>query len=145
MKVVIQRVLDANIKVEEKEIAKIEKGIVVLLGIANEDTYEKVDRMIKKITNLRIFSDEDNKMNLSIKDIDGELLIVSQFTLFADCKNGNRPSFTEAGKPEIARRLYEYFIEKCKQSEIKTNHGVFGADMKINLTNDGPVTILLEN
>lgn len=145
MKIVIQRVLNANVKVEEKEVGKIEKGIVVLLGIDNNDIEEKVKQMVNKIVNLRIFSDEEGKMNLSLKDVQGELLVISQFTLFADCKKGNRPSFSSAGKTEIAKELYEVFIEECKNMQITTEHGMFGADMKVSLTNDGPVTIILEN
>lgn len=145
MKAVVQRVLNANVKVNGEIIANIDKGFVVLLGVANDDTKEKADYLVKKITNLRIFSDKNNKMNLSLKDVDGKLLIVSQFTLFADCTKGNRPSFAKSGNPELANELYEYFIAECRKLGFKVEHGIFGADMKINLTNDGPVTILLEN
>ena len=145
MKAVIQRVSEANVKVEGKIIGSIGKGLLVLLGVGNDDNKEKVDYLIKKITSLRIFRDEANKMNLSLKDVHSEILVISQFTLFADCSKGNRPSFTNAGKPELANELYEYFIEECKKLGFKTEHGIFGADMKVSLTNDGPVTIVLEN
>lgn len=144
MKLVIQRVADANVKVDNKIIGEIGKGFVVLLGVSDEDTKENADYLVKKLCSLRVFADENNKMNLSLKDVNGELLIISQFTLFADCTKGNRPSFTQAGNPKHANELYEYFIEQCKKINISTQHGIFGADMKINLTNDGPVTILLE-
>lgn len=145
MKLVIQRVINANVKVDNKVIGEIGKGFVVLLGVSNEDAKENVDYLVKKLCALRVFSDENNKMNLSLKDVNGELLIISQFTLFADCTKGNRPSFTQAGNPKHANELYEYFIEQCKEISINVQHGIFGADMKVNLTNDGPVTILLEN
>ena len=145
MKAVIQRVSNANVKVEGKPVGSIDKGFVVLLGVGNNDNREKADYLIKKITALRIFRDEADKMNLSLKDVKGEILIISQFTLFADCSRGNRPSFTNAGNPELANELYEYFIEECKKLGFKTEHGIFGADMKVSLTNDGPVTIVLEN
>lgn len=145
MKAVVQRVSNANVKVEGKTVGSIDKGFVVLLGVGNNDNKEKADYLIKKITSLRIFRDEQDKMNLSLKDVNGEILIISQFTLFADCSRGNRPSFTNAGNPELANELYEYFIEECKNLGFKTEHGIFGADMKVSLTNDGPVTIILEN
>ncbi len=145
MKAVVQRVSNANVKVEGKTVGSIDKGFVVLLGVGNNDNREKADYLIKKITALRIFRDEADKMNLSLKDVKGEILIISQFTLFADCSRGNRPSFTNAGNPELANELYEYFIEECKKLGFKTEHGIFGADMKVSLTNDGPVTIVLEN
>ncbi len=145
MKAVVQRVSNANVKVEGKTVGSIDKGFVVLLGVGNNDNREKADYLIKKITALRIFRDEADKMNLSLKDVKGEVLIISQFTLFADCSRGNRPSFTNAGNPELANELYEYFIEECKKLGFKTEHGIFGADMKVSLTNDGPVTIVLEN
>lgn len=145
MKLVIQRVTNAEVKVDNKTVGKIGKGFLVLLGIKEGDTKEQADYLVRKLINLRVFSDENDKMNLSIKSIAGELLIVSQFTLYGDCiKSGNRPSFTEAAKPDTAIPLYEYFIEECKR-EIKTvETGIFGADMKINLLNDGPVTIIIE-
>lgn len=144
MKVVIQRVSNANVVVNKEIVGEIEKGLVVLLGISNEDTENTVEQMVNKIIKLRIFSDENDKMNLSIKDIDGKMLIISQFTLYANCKSGNRPSFSEAGKPEHANRLYEYFISEVHKQQIGAEHGIFGADMKVTLTNDGPVTIILE-
>lgn len=144
MKTVIQRVTNANVKVDNETVGEIKQGLVVLVGISDEDTEEIVKQMVRKIANLRIFTDDNGKMNLSIKDINGELLIISQFTLYADCTKGNRPSFSNAGKPEHANRLYEYFIKAAKEFGIHTEHGVFGADMKISLVNDGPVTITLE-
>jgi len=145
MKAIIQRALDANVKVDGKIVGKINKGFVVLLGVSSEDTKEKVDYMVKKITALRVFTDENGKMNLALKDVAGELLVVSQFTLYADCSRGNRPSFSSAGNPELANELYEYFISECRKLGFKVEHGIFGAHMKVNLTNDGPVTIILEN
>lgn len=144
MKIVIQRVRCANVTVNEKIIGEIEKGLVILLGISDADTQESVKQMVKKVSNLRIFSDENDKMNLSIKDIGGKMLVISQFTLYANCKNGNRPSFTNAGKPEHANKLYEEFINEVASQGINVEHGIFGADMKVSLTNDGPVTIVLE-
>ena len=144
MKAVIQRTTNANVKVDEKIVGNIKNGLVILLGVANDDTKEKVDYLVKKITSLRIFCDENGKMNLSLKDINGEMLVISQFTLLADCSSGNRPSFSNAGNPELAKNLYEYFIEECKKIGFKVESGIFGAHMKVNLTNDGPVTIILE-
>ncbi len=144
MKTVIQRVSSANVVVNNKKVGEIQKGFVVLLGVSNEDTEETVRKMLQKIINLRIFSDNNDKMNLSIKDVSGQLLVISQFTLYADCTRGNRPSFTNAGRPEHANKLYEYFIQEAKKEGIRTEHGIFGADMKVTLTNDGPVTITLE-
>ena len=144
MKLVIQRVNNAKVDVDNKTIGQIEKGFLVLIGVGPEDTKEIADSLVEKLCNLRIFEDENEKMNLSIKDINGELLIVSQFTLYADCKKGNRPSFAGAAEPEKANALYEYFIEKCKDKVKKVEHGKFGADMKVSLLNDGPVTIILE-
>lgn len=144
MKLVVQRVSNAKVEVDNKIIGQIEKGFLVLLGVGPEDNKEIADFLVDKLCNLRVFKDENRKMNLSIKDIEGELLIVSQFTLYADCKKGNRPSFANAAKPEIANELYEYFIEKCKSKVKKVEHGEFGADMKVKLLNDGPVTIILE-
>ena len=145
MKVVIQRVIKSSVRINNKEVAKIGKGFSILLGISKDDNFEKADYIIKKIYNLRVFSDENDKMNLSIQDINGELLIVSQFTLYADCKKGNRPSFINAATPEEAEKIYEYFINECKKNNLKVETGEFGADMKVELINDGPVTIILEN
>lgn len=145
MKLVVQRVTKANVALEDKTIGEIQKGFVILLGISNEDTKEKIEQMVRKVIALRIFEDENQKMNLSLKQVNGEILVISQFTLLADCKSGNRPSFTNAGNPILAEELYEYFIAKCKEELVKTEHGMFGADMKVSLTNDGPVTIILEN
>ena len=145
MKLVVQRVKNANVSIENNIVGKINQGFVVLLGVSNQDTKENADYLVKKLLNLRVFSDNDDKMNLSIKDIEGELLIVSQFTLYANCKKGNRPSFIEAAKPEHAKPLYEYFINECRKENLNVQTGEFGADMQIELINDGPVTILLEN
>lgn len=144
MKLVIQRVKEASVTVDDNVIGKINKGFLVLIGVTHSDTKENVDYLVKKMCKLRIFEDENNKMNLSIKDIDGELLLVSQFTLYADCTSGNRPSFISSAKPEIANELYEYFIQKAREEIHKVETGKFGADMKVNLLNDGPVTIILE-
>ena len=126
-------------------LGSIEKGFLVLIGITHTDTKEIADKLIKKLVNLRVFEDENKKMNLALRDIKGSLLLVSQFTLYADCKNGNRPSFTNAAKPDYANELYEYIIDECKKYDIPVKTGRFGADMKINLLNDGPVTIILDN
>ena len=144
MKFLIQRVSKADVKVENKTVGEINKGIVVLIGIGGEDTKQKADEMIRKLINLRIFEDENEKMNLSIKDVNGELLMISQFTLYADCKEGNRPSFTKAAKPEKANELYEYFCNECKKNDIKVEKGIFGANMQVTLLNDGPVTITIK-
>ena len=144
MKIVVQRVNNAKVEVNNEIIGKINKGFLVLVGVTHEDTTEIADYLVQKLLNLRIFSDEDDKMNLSIKDINGELLIVSQFTLYANCQRGNGPSFIDAAKPEMAENLYNYFVQKCKNENIKVETGKFGADMQVSLTNDGPVTIILE-
>lgn len=144
MKIVVQRVKEAEVKVEGKTVGKIEKGFLVLLGVTHNDTKEQADYLVKKLCKLRVFTDENDKMNLGLKDINGKLLIVSQFTLYADCSQGNRPSFTEAAKPEQASELYEYFCEECKKNDIPVEKGIFGADMKVSLLNDGPVTIIIE-
>lgn len=143
MKLVVQRVTKAEVKVNGKTTGKIDKGYLVLLGITHSDNKEIADYLAKKLINLRVFEDENEKMNLSIKDVDGKLLIVSQFTLYGDASHGNRPSFTEAAKPDMANELYEYFCDKCSE-EIPVEKGIFGADMKVELLNDGPVTIILE-
>ena len=145
MKLVIQRVTEASVEVDKKIVGKIQKGFLVLLGIAINDEKEQADYLVKKLCNLRVFEDENEKMNLALKDVGGELLIISQFTLCADCTRGNRPSFTNAEKPEKANKLYEYFCEQCEKNGIKVEKGIFGADMKVKLLNDGPVTIIMEN
>ncbi len=144
MKLVIQRVKHAKVEVENKIVGKIGQGFLVLLGVGPDDTKETADYLVQKLIKLRVFEDENGKINLGLKDINGELLIVSQFTLYADCTGGNRPSFTLAAKPDKANELYEYFISKCEEENVKVDHGIFGADMKVELLNDGPVTIILE-
>ena len=145
MRLVIQRVKEAEVKVDGNVTGKINKGFLVLLGIRTTDTKKEADYLVKKVCNLRVFEDENEKMNLALKDVDGELLIVSQFTLYGDCiKSGNRPSFSNAARPEMAEPLYEYFCEECSKNGIHVEKGVFGADMKVSLLNDGPVTILVE-
>ena len=144
MKLVVQRVKEAKVEVNEKMVGKINKGFLVLIGITHEDEKEQADYLVKKLCNLRVFEDKNGKMNLGLKDIEGELLIVSQFTLYADCSNGNRPSFTNAARPEKANELYEYFCKECEKNDIKVEKGIFGADMKVSLINDGPVTIIIE-
>lgn len=144
MKAVIQRVSHASVSVDKHTIASVQQGLLILLGITNTDTEEDAEHIVKKICSLRIFADENDKTNLSIKDVNGSLLIVSQFTLYADCRKGNRPSFTNAGKPEFAKKQYEYFIELCKKEVSDVQHGAFGEHMQITLVNDGPFTILLE-
>ena len=144
MKLVIQRVSRASVKVENEIVGKINEGFLVLFGAGQGDTKEQADFLAEKLCNLRVFEDENNKMNLSIKDINGELLIVSQFTLYADCKKGNRPSFINAAAPREAEELYEYFMDRCRGLVKNVEKGIFGADMKVELLNDGPVTIILE-
>ncbi len=144
MRVVLQRVNYANVKVDGETIGEIKKGYLALLGISNEDTKEIADKMVNKIKNLRIFDDENDRINLSISDVEGSLLVVSQFTLYADCQKGNRPSFTLAAKPDMAEELYEYFLSKCTEVFGKVQHGSFGADMKVTLENDGPFTVIIE-
>lgn len=144
MKFVIQRVSYAKVEVENNEVGNIQKGFLVLIGIKDTDTQKEADYLVKKLINLRVFEDEKGKMNLSLKDIDGELLLVSQFTLYGDTTGGNRPSFTEAAKPDKANELYEYIIAECKKNIKRVEKGIFGADMKVSLLNDGPVTIIIE-
>ena len=145
MKFVIQRVNHAKVTIDGRVNGAIDKGFMVLIGIGQGDTKEDADKYLKKLINMRIFEDEDEKMNLSLKDVDGQLLLVSQFTLYASCKKGNRPSFTEAAKPAEAEALYDYIVEEAKKQVPVVETGVFGADMKVSLENDGPVTIILEN
>lgn len=144
MKFVIQRVTNASVKVDGKVVGKIGKGYMVLIGIKQDDTILEADYLVKKLINLRVFEDQNGKMNLALKDVDGQLLLISQFTLYGDCSDGNRPSFTEAAKPDKANELYEYIISKCKEQIEKVETGIFGADMKVELLNDGPVTIIIE-
>lgn len=146
MRLVIQRVKNASVCVDDKIVGKINNGFLVLLGIHNSDTKKDVDYLVRKLINLRVFTDENDKMNLSIQSVNGELLIISQFTLYADCKkSGNRPSFSDAAKPDIAIPLYEYFINECKKQVPTVQTGIFGADMKVSLLNDGPVTIIMDS
>lgn len=145
MKFVIQRVNHASVKVDGNVVGKIDKGYMILIGIAEDDTKEIADKMIKKMIGLRIFEDENGKTNISLKDVSGELLLISQFTLYADCKKGNRPSFINAGKPDMANEMYEYIIEQCKKEISVVEKGIFGADMKVSLENDGPFTIVLDS
>ena len=145
MRVVVQRVKHASVTINGTVNGKINNGFLVLLGIQSTDSEQDVDYLVKKVTNLRIFSDENDKMNLSLKDVNGELLVISQFTLYANCKEGNRPSFVEAAKPDIAIPLYEYFVSECKKIIPVVETGIFGADMKVDLLNDGPVTIIMDS
>ncbi len=146
MKAVLQRVTHANVVVEGELISEIENGFLVLLGVDNTDTEKDADVLSKKISGMRVFEDENGKMNLSLTDIGGSLLVISQFTLLADCRKGRRPSFVNAGAPDMANNLYEYFCERIKLDGIEdVKKGVFGADMKVSLLNDGPVTILLDS
>ncbi|MBR3152918.1 MAG: D-tyrosyl-tRNA(Tyr) deacylase [Clostridia bacterium] len=146
MRIVVQRVKNASVSIDGKVNGKIDQGLLVFLGIKEGDSTEDVDYLVRKISNLRIFSDDDGKMNLSVKDIGGEVLIISQFTLYAECKkSGNRPSFSDSAKPEVAIPLYEYFIRECNKIISNVQTGIFGADMKVELINDGPVTIILES
>lgn len=145
MKFVIQRVTHASVTVDEKVVGKIGDGFLVLIGVAQSDTKELADKMVKKMCGLRIFADENGKTNLSLADVKGQLLLVSQFTLYADCKKGNRPSFTDAGKPDMASDMYEYIIEESRKYVPVVERGIFGADMKVELLNDGPFTIVLDS
>ena len=145
MRFVIQRVSSASVTIDGKVSGEIGKGFVVLIGIGEDDTKEIADKLLHKLLNMRIFEDENGKTNLALKDVSGELLMISQFTLYANCKKGNRPSFIKAGNPELANNLYEYIIAKCKEEIPDVQTGIFGADMKISLVNDGPFTILLDS
>ena len=145
MKAVIQRVKNASVTVDGKVIGSINKGLLVLLGVADSDTEDDLQYMVRKITNMRIFEDENEKMNLALKDVNGELLIISQFTLYANTKKGNRPSFIEAGAPDFSKKMYFEFIRQCRELGFKTEEGEFGADMEVSLLNDGPVTIILDS
>lgn len=145
MKLVIQRVKHASVSVEDQCIGKIGTGLLVFVGVGKNDTKEMVKKYVDKMIKMRIFADENGKTNLSLKDINGSLLVVSQFTLYADCKKGNRPNFLDAASPETANALYEYFISECRAYEIPVETGEFGADMDIDLCNDGPFTIVLDH
>lgn len=145
MKFVIQRVTEGSVSVDGKTVGAIGKGYVVLIGVGQEDTKETADKLIKKMLGLRIFSDQNDKINLSLADVKGSLLLISQFTLYANCKKGNRPSFTEAGNPQQAEELYEYIIQQCRQTVPVVETGIFGASMKVSLCNDGPFTIVLDS
>lgn len=145
MRFVIQRVKEASVRVGEKVIGEIGKGYLVLIGVSDSDTEQTADKMIKKMIGLRIFEDENGKTNLSLADVGGGLLLVSQFTLYANCKKGNRPSFIEAGAPDKAEELYEYIVRECKKSVSEVQTGSFGAEMEVSLVNEGPFTILLDS
>ena len=145
MRFVIQRVMNSKVTIDGKIRGQIGNGFMVLIGVGEGDTVETADKMIHKMINLRIFEDENGKANLGLKDVSGSLLIISQFTLYADCKRGNRPSFVKAGDPDMAKSLYEYIISKCKNEIEVVEQGEFGADMKVELVNDGPFTVLLDS
>ena len=145
MRFVIQRVTQSSVSVDGTVIGKIGKGLLVLIGVAEEDTEETADKLVRKLTGLRVFEDENGKTNLSLADVKGELLLISQFTLYANCKKGNSPSFTEAGSPQKANALYEYIIAKCRENVPIVETGSFGAEMKVSLVNDGPFTVLLDS
>ena len=145
MRIVIQRVKRASVSVEEKVVGSIQKGFLVLIGVGQGDDEATADKYMKKLLGLRIFEDENGKTNKSLADVDGQLLMVSQFTLYANCKKGNRPSFTEAGEPHIAEELYEYMVAKAREQVPVVETGVFGAEMEVSLVNDGPFTVILED
>ena len=147
MKFVIQRVTSAGVEIEGKTVGKIDSGFLVLIGVCNSDTEEIADKLIHKLVNMRIFEDEQGKTNLNIDAVNGKMLLISQFTLYADCKHGNRPGFSNAGNPEMAEKLYDYIVDKCKGilGEERIETGVFGGDMKVSLLNDGPFTIILDS
>lgn len=145
MRAVVQRVSSSRVTVDDRTTGQINQGLLVLLGVTHEDTSKDVDYMIDKVLNLRIFEDENEKMNLSLKDVGGELLVVSQFTLYGDCRKGRRPGFSDAARPDVAIPLYEEFVEKAKKQDIKVGTGEFGAHMIVDIVNNGPVTILLDS
>ncbi len=145
MRIIVQRVKEASVRVDDRVVGSIDKGLLVFLGVGALDDEKDLDYMFNKVLGLRIFQDEDDKMNLSLEDIDGELLVVSQFTLYGDVRKGRRPSFTDSASPEMGEEFYEKFTEKCRESGVKVETGIFGADMKVDLTNDGPVTIMLDS
>lgn len=145
MKLVVQKVLESSVSVDGKVVGEIGKGYMVLAGFTDTDTHTIIDKMVDKMIGLRIFEDEDGKMNLSLADVNGSILSISQFTLYADCRKGRRPGFTEAAKPDISIPLYDYFNNKIKEYNVHLETGIFGADMKVTLTNDGPTTIILDS
>lgn len=145
MRFIIQRVTNASVTVDGNITGQIEKGFLVLIGVSEEDTKEIADKMIKKLIGMRIFEDENGKTNVALADVGGSLLLVSQFTLYADCKKGNRPSFIKAGNPQMAEEMYEYIIAQCKKEVENVQVGIFGADMKVQLLNDGPFTVILDS
>lgn len=145
MRFLIQRVNEASVSAEGKVIGKIDRGLLVFIGISGNDTKETADKMVKKLLGLRIFEDENGKTNLDLKSVDGQLLLISQFTLYADCRKGNRPSFTSAGAPDLANELYRYIIDCCRRETAVVEEGSFGAEMKVSLLNDGPFTIFLDS
>jgi D-tyrosyl-tRNA(Tyr) deacylase len=145
MRVVLQRVTKASVEVEDKIIGKIDNGLLVLLGIHVDDNMKELEWMVNKVVGLRIFEDEDGKMNKSLKDVEGDLLVVSQFTLYGDCEKGRRPGFTDAARPEKAIPMYEEFVKRCRDLEVHVETGEFGADMKIDLINDGPTTLIIDS
>lgn len=145
MKFVIQRVNEASVAIEENVVGKINKGFLVFIGVSNADTKETADKMIKKLIGMRIFDDENGKTNLALADVEGELLLISQFTLYANCKKRNRPSFMDAGAPDMANEMYEYIITECRKQVSVVETGEFGADMKVSLENDGPFTVVLNS
>ncbi|MBC2852016.1 D-tyrosyl-tRNA(Tyr) deacylase [Cetobacterium sp. 8H] len=144
MRAVVQRVKHASVAVDGEIVGKIDQGFLVLLGVTHTDTEKEIEWLSKKITDLRVFNDADEKMNLGLKDINGDLLIISQFTLYGNCIKGRRPSFIDAAKPDLANDLYEKFLKKCRDLGFKTEAGIFGADMKVELFNDGPVTLIID-
>lgn len=145
MRFVIQRVLESSVSVDGEVVGQIGKGFMVLIGVGSGDTREIADKMVKKLIGMRIFEDENGKTNLNLESVGGSLLLISQFTLYADCKRGNRPGFTDAGAPDLAEELYEYIISECRKSVPVVERGVFGADMKVSLVNDGPFTVILDS
>lgn len=145
MRFIIQRVRNASVKVDNQITGEINQGFLVFIGVHKDDNIMIADKMIRKLLGMRIFSDENDKINLSLSDVNGQLLLVSQFTLYADCKKGNRPSFTDAARPELATELFDYIISECKKQNYDVQTGIFGADMKVSLLNDGPFTIILDS
>ncbi len=145
MKIVLQRVKEASVTIDNNKVGEIGQGYLLLLGVSNDDTREIADKMIEKISRLRIFEDSEGKTNLNIEAVSGEVMVVSQFTLYADCRKGNRPSFINAGSPQLAEELYEYVLQKCRAIFGKVECGQFGADMKVSLVNDGPFTLVLDS